>query len=149
MCQDPGLTPEQQRMEAIMGQLRPSARSLDHEMLIFEAGRASQGSKRPWQAMCGVLTMLLCGSLIVHIPPTETTTSVTVAQQNPAPAPLVHMQQSDHSPDYLDLQKDVLSRGLDALPRYRTVRTVHRKQLDQKTLLQNLLLSDKMHSGLL
>ncbi len=44
-----------------MGQLSPSARALDQEMLIFEAGRASPGSNRPWQAMCGILMVLLCG----------------------------------------------------------------------------------------
>ena len=132
-----------------MGQLRPSARTLDHEMLIFAAGRAAQGSKRPWQAMCGIVTMLLCGSLIMHIGPTETTTSVTVAQQTLAPAPLVPLQPSDRSPDYLGLQKNVLSRGLDALPPYRTVRTASQKQLDQKILLQKLLSSDEVYSGLL
>ena len=71
MCQEPGLTPEHQKMEAIMGQLQPSARRLDREMLIFAAGRADQGSKGPWQVACGILTLLFCGSLIMHVLQTQ------------------------------------------------------------------------------
>jgi hypothetical protein len=149
MCQEPGLTPAHQRMEAIMGQLRPSARSLDHEMLIFEAGRAAQGSKRPWQVMCGILTMLLCGSLIMHVPQTRPTPSVTLAQQITAPVSPIEMQPADHSLGYLNLQKTVLQNGLDALPAHRTVRAINQKQLDQETLLQDLMSSDEVYSGLL
>ena len=139
MCQEPGLTPAQQRMEAIMGQLSPSARALDRDMLIFEAGRASQGSKRPWQAMCGILMGLLCGSLIMHVPQTEPVTPTPVVQQIPIDVPPVEMPQPDRSLVYLKLQKTVLNRGLDALPAYRTVRRINQKQLDQETLLQDLL----------
>jgi hypothetical protein len=149
MCQEPGLTPEHQKMEAIMGQLRPSARSLDHEMLIFEAGRAAQGSKRPWQLMCGVLTMLLCGSLLMQVPQTKPTTPVALVQQIPASVPFVEMQQAGPSLGYLNLQKTVLRNGLDALPAHRAVRALNQKQLDQETLLQDLMSSDEAYSGLL
>jgi hypothetical protein len=136
-------------MEATMGQLQPSARTLDHEMLIFEAGRAAQGSKRPWQVMCGILTLLLCGSLIMHVPQTKPTPSVTLAQQITAPVSPIEMQPADHSLAYLNLQKTVFSRGLDALPPHRTVCTARQKRLDQETLLQELLSSDDLYSGLL
>ena len=149
MCQEPGLTPAQQRMEAIMGQLSPSARALDQEMLIFEAGRASQGSKRPWQVMCGILMVLLCGSLIIRVPQTKPFAPTAVVQQIPAPVWPVEMQHSDGSLGYLELQRTVLANGLDALPSYRAMRTVNQKQLDQETLLQDLLSSDEVYSGLL
>lgn len=132
-----------------MGQLQPSARSLDREMLIFAAGRAAQGSKRPWQVACGALTILLCASLIMHIPQPEPATPVVLAQQFPAPAPSVEIRQADHSLGYLELQKTVLQNGLDAMPPYRTVRAAHQKQLDQETLIQDLLSSDEVYSGLL
>ena len=149
MCQESGLTPAQQRMEAIMGQLRPSAQALDRETLIFEAGRSAQGSKRPWQAMCGILMVLLCGSLIMSMPQTKPFTPTTVVQQRPAPVWPVDRQPSDRSLGYLKLQKTVLHNGLDALPPYRAVRTINQKQLDQETLLQDLLSPDEVYSGLL
>ena len=92
MCQEPGLSPEHQKMEAIMGQLQPSARSLDREMLIFAAGRAAQGPKRPWQVACGVLTVLLCGSLIMHLPQSRPSTPITLAEQMPDPVMPIEMQ---------------------------------------------------------
>jgi len=122
-----------------MGQLSPSARALDQEMLIFEAGRASQGSKRPWQAMCGILMVLLCGSLIIHVPQTKPVIPTPLAQQIPSLVWPVEMQQSDRSLGYLELQKTVLDNGLDGLPAYRAMRTVNQKQLNQETLLQDLL----------
>ena len=139
MCQEPGLTPAQQRMEAIMGQLSPSARALDQEMLIFEAGRASQGSKRPWQAMCGILMLLLCGSLFLHMPQTKPVPPTMLVQQSPARVSPVEMPQIDRSLVYLKLQKTVLDNGLDALPAYRVVHKINQRQLDQEALLQDLL----------
>ncbi|MCF7973566.1 MAG: hypothetical protein K9N55_07105 [Phycisphaerae bacterium] len=132
-----------------MGQLSPSARALDQDMLIFEAGRASQGSNRPWKAMCGILMGLLCGSLILHVPQTEPVTPTTVVQQIPAPMSPVDMPQPHRSLAYLQLQKTVLDHGLDALPPYRAVRKINQKQLDQETLLQDLMTSDEVTSGLL
>ena len=132
-----------------MGQLRPSARSLDHEMLIFEAGRAAQGSKRPWQVMCGILTLLLCGSLIVRVPQTKHAPPVMVVQQVPAPVSPTELPPADHSLAYLNLQKTVFRRGLDALPPHRTVRSARQKRLDQEPLLKELLSSDDVYSGLL
>jgi hypothetical protein len=126
-------------MEAIMGQLCPSAQALDQEVLIFEAGRAAQGSKRPWQVMCGILMVLLCGSLILQVPQTKSVTPTPVVQQIPARVWPVEMQQPDRSLAYLELQKTVFDNGLDALPAYRTVRTINQKQLDQETLLKDLL----------
>ena len=149
MCQEPGLTPAQQKMEAIMGQLQPSVQTLDREMLIFAAGRAAQGSKRPWQVTCGVLTALLCGSLIMHVPLTRPVPSVTVVQQVPALVSPVEMQPADHSLAYLNLQKTVFSRGLDALPPHRPVRSARQKRLDQEPLLKESLSSHDVYSGLL
>jgi hypothetical protein len=122
-----------------MGQLCPSAQALDQEVLIFEAGRATQGSKRPWQVMCGILMGLLCGSLIIQVPQTKPVTPTTVVQQIPARVWPVEMQQPDRSMAYLELQKTVFDNGLDALPAYRTMRTINQRQLDQETLLQDLL----------
>lgn len=149
MCQEPGLTPEQQKMEAIMGQLQPSARSLDREMLIFAAGRAAQGTKAPWQMACGVLTVLLCTSLIVRLPQSRSATPTKVAEQSLAPVTPLASQPADYSLGYLELQKTVLKNGLDAMPAYRTVRATQQKHLDQETLLQDLMSSDEAYSGLL
>ena len=149
MCQEPGLSPAHQKMEAIMGQLQPNARSLDREMLIFAAGRAAQGSKRPWQMACGVLAVLLCTSLVLHLAPSKPSTPITVARQMPAPVPSIEIQPADHSLGYLELQKTVLKNGLDAMPAYRTVRATRQKQLDQESLMQDLLSSDEAYSGLL
>jgi hypothetical protein len=136
-------------MEAIMAQLRPSARGLDREMLIYAAGRAAQGSKRPWQMACGVLTVLLCTSLIVRLPQSGPATPGRLVEELPVPVTPVAVPPADHSLAYLELQKTVLKNGLDAMPAHRTVRAPHQKQLDQETLIQDLLSSDEVYSGLL
>jgi len=103
---------------------------------MFHAGRASAGTKRPWQMLSGVLTILLLGSVLIR-------PDLGVSQRESASAHLVAFQETapvDHSqpksPEafaYLTLRRNVVRRGLNALPpgsgMGSSSQRVHHKQL--------------------
>ncbi len=55
MYDEKKLTPAQQELESALCQIRPDQDALNHELFMFRAGRASAGTKRPWQMLSGVL----------------------------------------------------------------------------------------------
>ena len=67
MYNEENLTPAEQESESALGQLKPIANMLNRDALMFNAGRATAGKKRPWQMLSGVLTvLLLCSVLVRH-----------------------------------------------------------------------------------
>jgi hypothetical protein len=114
------LTPAQQELESALSQIRPTRDALNHELFLFNAGRASASTKRPWQMISGVLTiLLLCSVLIrpaVDVPARESSPAHLVAFEE---TPSVDYRRPSESPDasaYLTLRQSVVRRGLNALP---------------------------------
>jgi hypothetical protein len=60
--------PELTALEARIAAWKPSSGGLDHDRLLFEAGRASAGSSRGWRTATGclILTLAALGSLMVR-----------------------------------------------------------------------------------
>ena len=59
MYNEENLTPAEQELESVLGQLKPIANTLNRDVLMFNAGRATVGKKLPWQMFSGVLIVLL------------------------------------------------------------------------------------------
>jgi len=63
MYNEENLTPAEQELESVLGQLKPIANTLNRDELMFNAGRATAGKKLPWQMLSGALiVLLLCSS---------------------------------------------------------------------------------------
>ena len=66
MYNEENLTPAEQELESVLGQLKPIANTLKRDVLMFNAGRATVGKKLPWQMLSGVLTVVLLCSVLVR-----------------------------------------------------------------------------------
>jgi hypothetical protein len=64
MYNEENLTPADREFESVLGQLKPTVNTLNRDALMFNAGRAIAGKKRPWQMLSGVLAILLFCSLL-------------------------------------------------------------------------------------
>ena len=120
MQHEGNLSPAEQALESALGQLKPTASTLNRDELMFNAGRTTAGSKGPWQMLSGVLTVLLLGSVVMHLGMNE-------PRQSPVPPDTARYevaQTSDHpvrvksrgSLEYVTLRRKVVERGLDSLP---------------------------------
>lgn len=120
MHKEEGLTPAERELESVLGQLKPASNTPNRDELMFNAGRAAAGGKRPWQMLSGILTLLLLGSVLVRVGSNEPKglPSVPVmAQREPARAPSRSVRpESGGSMEYVTLRRNVVERGLDALP---------------------------------
>ncbi len=138
MQREPELSPAQQKLEALLGQLNPSVTGLDRDRLMFQAGRASRGSHRPWQAACVVLTLLLGCSLMIC--PQQTPSPHEWVQTTPLVTP-VDVATSDPASGYLKLQRQVMEEGLDHLPKSKRGWSPRRSRFEQERLMAKLLSS--------
>ena len=120
MYNEERLTPAQQELESALSQIRPRQDVLNHELFLFNAGRASVGTKRPWQILSGGLTLLLACSMLIRfdvavpqrdLPPAQLT---AVPRTMPTDSP--RASASLDASAYLGLRQRVVRRGLDALP---------------------------------
>ena len=115
------LNPALQELETALGRLQPAKTGLDRDQLMFNAGRASARSSRPWQAASGLLMVTLLYSLFMREPITEIVGHpvrepvVPVARQRGA-EPAAHDHASVERMSYLRLRRQILQEGLDALP---------------------------------
>jgi hypothetical protein len=118
-------TPELSELEAALGGLSPRPASVDRDALLYRAGRAA--GARPWRRATAISTLFalaLAGVLV---------TRPVVERPVPVPAPTAPDVDSLTSPDvesvpshggregpslYLQMQEQVLSRGLDGLPSF-------------------------------
>lgn len=124
--QEEQLTPAEAELEAALRSLRPARAAIDRDRLMFRAGRASaRRGGRIWLGTAVILGAALGLSLAFRPGPQEVVRVVEV-QREPDPArppaapPLTHAlaRSVDWSGrgQYLRLRREVLAKGLDALP---------------------------------
>ncbi|HUU17203.1 MAG TPA: hypothetical protein VMW72_08645 [Sedimentisphaerales bacterium] len=66
MYNEENLTPAEQELESVLGQLKPISNTLNRDVLMFNAGRATAGKKLPWQMFSGVLIVLFICSVLIR-----------------------------------------------------------------------------------
>lgn len=119
MYNEENLTPAEQELESVLGQLKPIANTLNRDVLMFNAGRATAGKKLPWQMLSGALIVLLLCSVLVR-PDLNGTRSLS---SGPEPGEFQMMQtsyqpvqaESPGSLAYPMLRENIVRYGLDAL----------------------------------
>ena len=140
MCQEQGLNPALQEVESALGRVRPSRVGLDRDLLMFNAGLAAARPSRTWQALSGVLGVLLLCAVLVRPGPRapESMNSETHVQEYRVPA-----QGQDIEPlgqmTYIRLRQQVLKQGLEALPK--DPGTGRNNKLDSREDLMTILAS--------
>lgn len=144
MYNEENLTPAEQELESVLGQLKPIANTLNRDELMFNAGRATAGKKRPWQMLSGVLTVLLLCSVLVR-PDLNGTRSLS---SGPEPGQFRMTQtlyqpvqaESPGSLAYPMLRQNIVRYGLDAL-RFQQGMSHSEPLKNRKQLLENMLSS--------
>lgn len=120
MHKEEGLTPAEQELESVLGQLKPAANTLSRDGLMFSAGRAAAGGKKPWQMLSGVLMLLLLCSVLIRSDihgPRESSPVPNSGQFRMAQAMYRPVQIESTTPlAYPTLRKNIVRYGLDALP---------------------------------
>ena len=144
MYNEENLTPAEQELESALGQLKPIANTLNRDVLMFNAGRATAGKKRPWQIFSGMLTVLLLCSVWVR-PDLNGSQSLS---SGPEPGEF-QMTQTLYQPvqaessgllTYPVLRENIVRYGLDALRFQQGVG--HSEPLkNRKELLESMLSS--------
>ncbi|MHC4560778.1 MAG: hypothetical protein ACYTFW_21270 [Planctomycetota bacterium] len=144
MYNEENLTPAEQELESVLGQLKLIANTLNRDALMFNAGRATAGKKRPWQILSGVLTVLLLCSVVVH-PDFNGARSLS---SGPEPGEFQMTQtlyqpiqaESSGSLAYPMLRQNIVRYGLDALRFQQGIR--HSEPLkNRKQWLESMLSS--------
>ena len=144
MYNEENLTPAEQELESVLGQLKPIANTLNRDELMFNAGRATVGKKRPWQMLSGVLTVLLLCSVLVR-PDLNGARSLS---SGPEPGEFQMTQilyqpvqaESPGSLAYPMLRENIVRYGLDAL-RFQQGMSHSEPLKNRKQLLENMLSS--------
>lgn len=138
------LNPAEEELESALSRLRPAVNTLSRDELMFNAGRASVGSKGPWQMLSGVLTVLLIGSVLIR--PESNVSHELAAPVEPARYEVAQIidqpsqVDSGGSLEYVKLRRNVIERGLDALPLQRNL-TGGEQNESRKRLLDSMLSS--------
>jgi hypothetical protein len=144
MYNEEDLTPAEQELESALGQLKPIANTLNRDVLMFNAGRATAGKKRPWQMFSGVLVVLLLCSVLVRPDLNE----VRNLSSGPEPGEF-QMAQSSYQPvqaessgslEYPMLRQNIVRYGLDAL-RFQQGMSHSEPLKNRKELLESMLSS--------
>jgi hypothetical protein len=144
MYNEENLNPTEQELESALGQLKPIANTLNRDVLMFNAGRAAAGKKRPWQMLSSVLVVLLLCSVWVR-PDLNGTQSLS---SGPEPGEFRMAQASyqpvqAESPDslaYPMLRQNIVRYGLNAL-RFQQGMSHSEPLKDRKELLESMLSS--------
>lgn len=144
MYNEEDLTPSERELESALGQLKPDANTLNRDVLMFNAGRATAGKKRPWQMLSGVLTVLLLCSVLVrpdlnggrNLSSVPEMGEFQIMQTSYQP---VQAESSD-SLAYPKLRQDIVRYGLDAL-RFQQGMSHSEPLEDRKQLLESMLSS--------
>ena len=119
MYNEENLTPAERELESALGQLKPIANTLKRDVLMFNAGRATAGKKRPWQIFSGMLTVLLLCSVLIR----PDSNGVRSFSSGPEPSEFQMTQmlyqpvqaESPGSLAYPMLRENIVRYGLDAL----------------------------------
>lgn len=152
MQNEENITPAQRELEIALGSLRPATTSMDRDLLMFRAGRASgRRYYRTWQGGAAVLAVLLTVSLL-HSPtvqPIERVQYVTHEQQA-APSDMMTMTKATTGPactrsqmpgNYVRLRNRVLIGGLDELPETYSSSGPSEPPMNRRQLLEMMLSS--------
>jgi hypothetical protein len=144
MYNEEKLNPAEQELESVLGQLKPIANTLNRDVLMFNAGRATAGKKRSWQMLSGVLVVLLLCSIWIRPDLNEARNlssgpepgefQITQAMYQPAQA------ESPDSLAYPMLRQNIVRYGLDAL-RFQEGMSHSEPLKDRKDLLESMLSS--------
>ncbi|MCP4256008.1 MAG: hypothetical protein GY774_00605 [Planctomycetes bacterium] len=144
MYNEENLNPAEQELESVLGQLKPIANTLNRDVLMFNAGRATAGKKRSWQMLSGVLIVLLLCSVWVRpdLNGTQSLSSgpeadefqMTQAMYQPVQA------ESRDSLTYPMLRQNIVRYGLDAL-RFQQGMSHSEPLENRKELLESMLSS--------
>jgi len=144
MHEEEGLTPAEQELELVLGKLKPAANTLSRDELMFNAGRATAGRKKPWQMLSGVLMVLLLCSVLIRsdMPGREGSSPVQDSER-------LQMAQTTYRPvltesaglvAYPTLRRNVVRYGLDAL-RFQQGMSHSEPLKNRKQLLESMLSS--------
>ena len=144
MYNEENLNPAEQELESALGQLKPIANTLNRDVLMFNAGRATAGKKRPWQMLSSVLVVLLLCSVWIRpdLNGTQSLSSVPEPGEFQMTQALYQPVQAE-SPDslaYPMLRQNIVRYGLDAL-RFQQGMSHSEPLEDRKQLLESMLSS--------
>jgi len=144
MYNEENLTSAEKELESALGQLKPTMNTLKRDVLMFNAGRATAGKRRPWQMLSGALTVLLLCSVLVRPDlngarnlssgPEPSEFQVTQTSYQP-----VQTEPSD-SLAYPVLRQNIVRYGLDAL-RFQQGMSHSEPLKNRKELLESMLSS--------
>jgi len=142
MYKEENLTSAEKALESALGQLKPLANTMNRDVLMFNAGRASASRKHPWQILSGALTILLLCSILIH-PETNGVQSLSSspAQIESVIAQLQHQPVQTDSSDllgYTILRDNILTNGLEALQLQSGIRDPE-PIMNRKQLLESML----------
>ena len=138
------LSPAEKELESALGQLKPTMNTLSRDVLMFNAGRATAGKKRPWQILSGMLAIVLFSS-VMYRPALDRTGHLTyspeVADSQITQTPYQPVQsESPGSMAYPILRQNIVRYGLDALRFQQGIR--HSEPLkNRKQWLESMLSS--------
>ena len=138
------LSQAEKELESVLGQIKPTENTLNRDVLMFNAGRATTGNKRPWQLVSGMLTVVLFCSFLYR-PNLERT---QLLPYNPNAGEFQIMQTSHQpveaeTPDslvYPILRQNVIRYGLDAL-RFQKEMGRSKPHKNRKELLESMFSS--------
>ena len=144
MYNEENLNPAEQELESALGQLKPIANTLNRDVLMFNAGRATAGKKRPWQMLSSVLVVLLLCSVWVrpdlngtqNLPSGPEPDEFQMAQASYEPV----QAESPDSLVYPMLRQNIVRYGLDAL-RFQEGMSHSEPLENRKELLESMLSS--------
>ncbi len=144
MYNEENLTPAEQELESVLGQLKPIANTLKRDVLMFNAGRATVGKKLPWQMFSGVLIVLLLCSVLIR----PDSNGVRSFSSGPEPGEFQMTQilyqpvqaESSGSLAYPMLRENIVRYGLDAL-RFQQGMSHSEPLKNRKQLLESMLSS--------
>jgi hypothetical protein len=144
MYNEENLTPAEQELESVLGQLKPTANTMNRDALMFNAGRATAGKTLPWQMFSGgLIVLLLCSVLIrpdsngvrsLSSDPEAGTFQMTQTLYQPV------QSESPGSLTYPMLRENIVRYGLDAL-RFQQGRSRSEPLKNRKQLLESMLSS--------
>lgn len=144
MYNEENLTPAERELESALGQLKPTANTLNRDALMFNAGRATAGKKRPWQMFSGVLIVLFLCSVLIR----PDSNGVRSFSSGPEPDTFQMTQtlyqpvqsESRGSLTYPILRENIVRYGLDAL-RFQQGTSRSEPLKNRKQLLESILSS--------
>ncbi len=144
MHKEEGLTPAEQELESVLGQLKPAANTLSRDGLMFNAGIAAAGRKKPWQMLSGVLMVLLLCSVLIRSDmhgPRESASPHDPERFRMAQTTYRPVQTESAAPlAYPTLRRNIVRHGLDALPSKQGISSGARHK-NRKQWLESMLSS--------